>query len=134
MTVLYTRWRFDNYTQKPNFTYQKILLFFLNCETLFTILSYRAQNSFHFDDIFHRKFKIPILVCVALRRHLVAILGNFGTKIDLSLLDTPEYRLEISIFSKYLSGEFCPVQWPLHMPSPDFGAKTDQASILASFE
>ena len=41
-------------------------------------LSYIAQNSFHFDEIFHRKVKIPILVCVALRRHLVAILGIFA--------------------------------------------------------
>ena len=41
-------------------------------------LSYIAQNSFHFDEIFHRKLKIPILVCVTLRRHLVAILGIFA--------------------------------------------------------
>ena len=48
-------------------------------------LTYIAQNSFHFDEIFHRKFKIPISICVALRRHLVAILGNIGTTIDLLL-------------------------------------------------
>ena len=41
-------------------------------------LSYIAQNSFHFDEIFHRNFKIPILRCVALRRHLVVILGIFA--------------------------------------------------------
>ena len=41
-------------------------------------LSFIAQNSFHFDEIFHRKFKIPILICVTLRRHLVAILGIFA--------------------------------------------------------
>ena len=41
-------------------------------------LSYIAQNSFHFDKIFHRKFKIPISVCVSLRRPLVAILSIFA--------------------------------------------------------
>ena len=39
-------------------------------------LSYIVQNSFHFDEIFHMKFKLPILVYLLLRRHLVAILGN----------------------------------------------------------
>ena len=33
-------------------------------------LSYIAQTSFHFDETFHRNFKIPIVV---LKRHLVAI-------------------------------------------------------------
>ena len=47
-------------------------------------LSHIAQNPFHF---FHRKLKIPILVCVSLRPHLVAILGIFGTKINLPLFD-----------------------------------------------
>ena len=51
-------------------------------------LSYKVQNSFHFDEIFHIKFKLPILVCMSLRRHLVAILGSFGTKITRSLLLT----------------------------------------------
>ena len=48
-------------------------------------LSYIAQISFHFDEIFHRKFKLPILVCILLRRHLVSILGNVETKITLPL-------------------------------------------------
>ena len=39
-------------------------------------LGYIVKNSFHFDEIFHIKFKLPILVCMLLRRHLVAILGN----------------------------------------------------------
>ena len=34
---------------------------------------------------FSKLVKIPISVYVALRRHLVAILGIFGTKIDLPL-------------------------------------------------
>ena len=63
-------------------------------------LSYIAQNSFHFDEIFHRKFKISISVCVALRRHLVAILGTFGAKIDLSLLKKANSRLSLLICSK----------------------------------
>ena len=41
MTVLYTRWRFDIYTQEQNFTYQK------NHEkireTLFTFLLHSAE-------------------------------------------------------------------------------------------
>ena len=57
-------------------------------------------KSFHFDEIFHRKLKIPILVCVALRRHLVAILGTFGAKIDLSLLKKANSRLSLLICSK----------------------------------
>ena len=81
MTVLYTRWRFDNYTQdqESNFTCHNF--FWLEKPVKLCLL----LSSFHFDEIFHRKFKIQILVCVALRRHLVAILGNFGTKIDLFL-------------------------------------------------
>ena len=62
-----------------------IIFFWKNSVKLCLHLSYIAQNSFHFDEIFHRKFKIPISVCVSLRRHLVAILGIFGTKIDLPL-------------------------------------------------
>ena len=60
MTVLYTRWRSDNYTQKPIFTYQN---FFLKKIVKICLhLSYISQNSFHFYEIFHRKFKkIPIL-------------------------------------------------------------------------
>ena len=27
-------------------------------------LNYIVQNSFHFDEIFDRKFKIPILICM----------------------------------------------------------------------
>ena len=87
MTVLSTRWRFDNYTKKGEFyiekKYEKIR------ETLFTFKlhstellsfwwdisqkknhekiivkvclcsSYTLQNSFHFDEILHRKYKIP---------------------------------------------------------------------------
>ena len=71
MTILYTRWRFDNYTQ--------------DLVKLCLHLSYITQNSFHFDEIFHRKLKIPILVCVLFRRHLMSILDTFGTKIDLPL-------------------------------------------------
>ena len=77
MTILYTRWCFDIYTQEHNFTYQKDHGK-KNRETVFTFKSYKVQNSFHFDEIFHRKFKIPILVYGALRRHLVAILGIFA--------------------------------------------------------
>ena len=43
VTVLYTRWRFDNYTQdqEPNFTYQNF--FGKNCETLFTSKLHSAE-------------------------------------------------------------------------------------------
>ena len=56
MTVLYTRWRFDNYTQdqESNFTYQNF--FGKNSAKLCLHLSYIAQNSFHFDEFFLRKF------------------------------------------------------------------------------
>ena len=89
MTVLYTRWLFDDYTQdqQPNDTYQKFCLK-KNSVKVCWHLSYLAQNSFHFDEIFHRKFKIPILVCVVCTKtqHLVPTLGTiFGTKIDLPL-------------------------------------------------
>ena len=87
MTVLSTRWRFDNYTKKGEFyiekkNHEKIR------ETLFTLYnaerellsfwwdfsqkkimkkfvkvclhsSYTLQNSFHFDEILRRKYKIP---------------------------------------------------------------------------
>ena len=51
MTVLYTRWRFDNYIkdQEPIFLLKKFR------ESLFPFLSYIVQNSFHFDEIFHHK-------------------------------------------------------------------------------
>ena len=58
-------------------------------------LRYKAQISFHFDEIFHKKFQIPILACVVLRRHLVAILGIFGTKIDLPLYRHGQTELEL---------------------------------------
>ena len=41
--------------------------------------------SFHFDEIFGTKFKIPILLCMLLRRHLVSILSNIWSKITLPL-------------------------------------------------
>ena len=41
MTVLYTRWRSDNYTQKPIFTYQNF--FEKICETLFTFKLHIAE-------------------------------------------------------------------------------------------
>ena len=40
-------------------------------------LSFIAQNSFQFDEIF--------FLHVFMRQHLTAILGNIGTKIDLPL-------------------------------------------------
>ena len=40
-------------------------------------LSYIVQNSFHFDEIFHMKFKIPILLFMLLKRHLVAKIIQF---------------------------------------------------------
>ena len=60
MTVLFTRWRFDNYKKR------RILHSEKNCEKfrepLFTFRQHRTE---HFDDIFfHGKFqnfKIPIL-------------------------------------------------------------------------
>ena len=67
-------------------------------------LTYLAQISFHFDEIFHRKFKIPILVCVALRRHLVAILRYFcRTKID--LIDSTDTQVQTDSFSDSNSEE-----------------------------
>ena len=45
---------------EPNFNYQNFLL--KNSVKLCLRLSYIVQNSFHFDEIFHIKFKLPILV------------------------------------------------------------------------
>ena len=73
MTVLYTRWRLDH---EPNFNYQNFLL--KNSVKLCLRLSYIVQNSFHFDEIFHIKFKLPILV-------LYVTSGNFSAKITRSL-------------------------------------------------
>ena len=77
MTVLYTRWRFDSYTQdqEPNFTYQNFLRKFR--ETLLTSKLHSAEFLSFWRDFSQKIQKIPILVCVALRRHLVSILGIF---------------------------------------------------------
>ena len=53
---------------EPNFNYQNFLL--KNSVKLCLRLSYIVQNSFHFDEIFHIKFKLPILV-------LYVTSGNF---------------------------------------------------------
>ena len=45
---------------------------------MFTYLSYIAQNSFHFDEIFQRNSN---LIIVALKRHLVAILDILVLKL-----------------------------------------------------
>ena len=67
MTFLYARWRFDNYTQdqKSNFTNQ---IFFLKKfrETLFISM----LHSFHFDEIFHRKFKTILVLLKKFRETL----------------------------------------------------------------
>ena len=101
MTVLYTRWRFDKYTkdQQPTLTCHnfvekipwnfhrkfKIPNFFFGKSSvkLYLHLSYKAKNSFLFWRDFSQKFQFWF--CVAIRRHLVSIFGNFGTKIDLPL-------------------------------------------------
>ena len=43
-------------------------------------LSYIAQNSFHFDEIFHRKFKTPILVLLKKFRETLFISTLQSTK------------------------------------------------------
>ena len=52
-------------------------------------LDYIAQNSFHFDEIFimenFKSSKFQFLQFFNYSRHLTVILGNIGTKIDLSL-------------------------------------------------
>ena len=50
MTVFYTRWRFDNYLHKISLLKKFVKL----CLHLSNIV----QNSFHFDEIFHIKFKL----------------------------------------------------------------------------
>ena len=65
MTVLYTRWRFDNYTKKGEFYIgKKIMKKFVK---LCLLSSYIVQNSFHFDEIFHKKNYEKIIVKVCLR-------------------------------------------------------------------
>ena len=90
MTLLNTRWRFDNYESR-----KKIVKLCLH-------LSYIVQISFHFDEIFHVKFKFPILLCMILRRHLVSILGNISTKIDHPPIDpaTPGQQVQPSSAKK----------------------------------
>ena len=53
MTVLSTRWRFDNYTKKGEFYIEKKIM--KKFVKLCLHLSYIVQNSFHFDEIFHKK-------------------------------------------------------------------------------
>ena len=56
MTVLYTRWRSDNYTQKPIFTYQNF--FEKICETLFTFKLSSADLLSIWRDFFYKKQNI----------------------------------------------------------------------------
>ena len=84
LTVLYTRWRFENntivefnihatkgrapfnltrfFTTKLKSRNLRLKIFVKVC----LHLSYIARNSFHFDEIFHRKFKIPISTKITL--------------------------------------------------------------------
>ena len=49
MTVLYTRWRFDNYKEGEFYKAKKIMKNFVK---LCLHLGYIVQNSFQFDEIF----------------------------------------------------------------------------------
>ena len=54
MTVLYTRWRFDNYKKRRILHSEKIMKKFVK---LCLHSSYIVQNSFHFEEFFSNKIQ-----------------------------------------------------------------------------
>ena len=77
MTVLSTRWRFDNYTKKGEFYIEKKIV--QKFVKLCLHSSYEVQNSYQFDEILRFPIKVflPKLVGYFTQRHLAIFAINF---------------------------------------------------------
>ena len=88
---------------------------------LYLHISYIAQNSFHFDEIFHRKFKLPILVL--LKKFVKALFTSKLHRAELELLSfLTRFLTENSKFQFW----FCVLlRWHLVSILDTFGTNID---------